>query len=337
MIEGHGDDIYKYGRLKANFSSNVWSGKKRDDLWAHLQTCRRLIENYPEPRAYSLEAELAEKLRLQPSEVCVTNGATEAIYLLAQLFRGGHAAILQPTFTEYADACRIHGVKCISYYQWTQLPAGIEVVWICNPNNPTGTTLPKDEVLALIRRHPGVTFIFDHSYARFTQRPLLTPDEAVRYPNVCLIHSMTKEFSIPGLRLGYVTAHQDLVARLSALKMPWSVNALAVEAGHYLLRQDADWDVSALLMETQRVTDALRSMGGVDVWDTDTHFFLARLRMGTAAALKDYLAHEHGLLIRDASNFEGLDAGFFRIAVQQTASNDLLLQSIRTWLYDSCI
>ena len=101
MIKGHGDDAYQYGRpITANFSSNVFGRVDLSGLKKHLCACMDEIGSYPEPEPYTLEAGLAKKHRLQSEEVCVTNGATEAIYLIAQTFRGTNTAIFQPTFSE---------------------------------------------------------------------------------------------------------------------------------------------------------------------------------------------------------------------------------------------
>ena len=118
MIDGHGDDSYKYSRpITANFSSNVYSKVNLSRLKAHLCECIGEIGNYPEPEPYTLEARIASRCQLPSGAVCVTNGATEAIYLIAQTFRGTNTAILQPTFSEYADACRMHGHRVSSLYQ----------------------------------------------------------------------------------------------------------------------------------------------------------------------------------------------------------------------------
>ena len=120
MIEGHGDDSYKYQRpIEVNFSSNVYGRVDLSGLQTHL--CHRIsgISSYPEPEPYTLEGRLAEKHHLPSASVCVTNGATEAIYLIAQTFRGTNTAIFQPTFSEYADACRMHGHRVISMAKWT--------------------------------------------------------------------------------------------------------------------------------------------------------------------------------------------------------------------------
>ena len=341
MIEGHGDDSYKYNRpITSNFSSNVYSKVDLSELKAHL--CSRIegIGNYPEPEPYTLEARLARRHRLPADAVCVTNGATEAIYLIAQTFRGTNTAILQPTFSEYADACWIHGHKVTSLYQLpTQkegflLPKEIRMLWLCNPNNPTGTVVDKAYLTELIKRNSQVCFIIDQSYEYFTLCTLFSPAEAAEFPNVLLLHSMTKRYAVPGLRLGYITADGGLLKRLRSHRMPWSVNQLAIEAGLHLLEHDVPnpLDVPAYLQETARLRTALESLGGLEVWATETHFMLVRLRFGKASALKEYLAGEHGILIRDASNFDGLDEHFFRIATQTSDENDRLVEAIKQWM-----
>lgn len=342
MIEGHGDDSYKYSHpITANFSSNVYAALDLSSLKAHL--CARIgsIGNYPEPEPYTLEALLAAKHHLPTDAVCVTNGATEGIYLIAQAFRGTDTAILQPTFSEYADACRMHGHKVTSLYRIPAekqgrilLPEKVRMLWLCNPNNPTGAVFDKDSLRKLVRQNPQVCFVIDQSYEYFTLCPLLSPAEALEFSNVLLLHSMTKRYAVPGLRLGYVTGDGELMKGLRTNRMPWSVNQLAIEAGLHLLEHDVPnpLDVTAYLQETNRLRTALEALGSLDVWPTETHFMLACLRMGKAAALKDYLAGSHGILIRDASNFTGLDERFFRIAAQTPEKNDRLVKAIEQWM-----
>lgn len=335
MIEGHGDDAYKYKAITINFSSNVYNHIDHSGLHQYLFRQMASIRTYPEPEPYSLEKVLAEQLHLSGKEVCVTNGATEAIYLIAQTFRNLNSAILMPTFSEYADACRIHGHKVASIYNLDYLPANVKVVWLCNPNNPTGEVRDKKVLLECIMKHPDCFFIIDQSYEFFTNKPLLTAKEAVSLSNVILLHSMTKRFAVPGLRLGYITACNDLLHEIRMQRMPWSVNQLAIEAGHYLLQSSTGYDINIplLLSEKERLAQSLLSVGGMEIWPSDTHYMLVRLRLGKAAALKEYLATEHGILIRDASNFEGLNEQFFRIATQTPEENDKLVECIKKWTY----
>lgn len=337
MIDGHGDDSYQFSRpITADFSSNIYSKADLSRLKAHLCACIGEIAHYPEPEPYTLEARIASRYGLPSGAVCVTNGATEAIYLIAQTFRGTHTVILQPTFSEYADACRIHGHRVGSLFQLPKEQGGyrladdVRMLWLCNPNNPTGTVIGKEYMQELIKHNPQVCFVIDQSYESFTLCPLFSPAEAAAYPNVLLLHSMTKRYAVPGLRLGYVTGDSGLLQRLRANRMPWSVNRLAIEAGLFLLADDVLElpDMAVYLQETERLGKALKAVGGLDVWDTQTHFMLVRLRVGRASALKRYLVEEHGILIRDASNFTGLDEQFFRIATQTPEENDRLVKAV---------
>lgn len=116
--------------------------------------------------------------------------------------------------------------------------------------------------------------------------------------------------------------------------MPWSVNSLAIEAGFYAIEEQLSptINIPLYLKEKERLEKALLATGIVEIWHSDTHFMLIRLRYGKASALKDYLANEHGILIRDASNFEGLDERFFRIATQTPEENDQLIKAIQRWI-----
>lgn len=217
MIEGHGDDAYKYKAIKINFSSNVYNHVDHSGLHQHLFQQMESIRTYPEPEPYSLEKVLAERFHLSSEEVCVTNGATEAIYLIAQTFRNQISAILMPTFSEYADACRLHGHKVVPIYNLNRLPDRGRLIWLCNPNNPTGEVREKEVLTACIKQNPQRIFIMDQSYEFFTQKALLTAKEAAEFPNVILLHSMTKRFAVPGLRLGYITACKELLHEILPL------------------------------------------------------------------------------------------------------------------------
>ena len=335
MIEGHGDDLYKYGKkIFSNFSSNVYNRIDHSGLYQRLNERLSTICSYPEPMPYSLESEIARRYSLTPRQVCVTNGATEAIYLIAQVFQGRISAVLGPTFSEYADACRVHRHKVKPFYSLDALPEDAELVWICNPNNPTGEVRNKEDLKALVDAHPDKLFIFDQSYEYFTLKSLLGIKEAASFPNVILLHSMTKQYAIPGLRVGYFTASEGLTDDVRCRRMPWSVNSLAIEAAKYLLEEGdgISADIPQLLAERERLTNLLLATGMLEIWPTDTHYMLIKLRMGKAAALKDFLAVNHGILIRDASNFEGLDERFFRIATQTPEENDKLVKAISEWM-----
>ena len=325
MIQGHGDDLWRFGReVRANFSSNVYARVDLGGLKRHLASRLDVISNYPEPEPYTLEAAIAASLGIPAETVCVTAGATEAIYLIANAWKGSRTAIVQPTFSEYEDACRLHG--------HTIVEEDSDLVWICNPNNPTGSVVDVEEVKNMATDKHKI-FVIDQSYGFFTNEPLMSAAEAVAAGNVLQLHSMTKRYAMPGLRLGYVVGSPQLLNRIRSVRMPWSVNALAIEAGLYLIGHPdtAPIDKPALLTEAQRLRNELNRIPGIEVLPTRTHFMLCEIKSGTAAGLKQWLMERHGLLIRDASNFKGLNPGKFRIAAQTKEENDLLVAAIKEY------
>ena len=323
MIEGHGDDLYRYDNIKMNFSSNIYNGTDLSALEAYLSSRMAVVRSYPEPSAASLERMIASECGISPDEVLVTSGAVDAIYLIAQAYRHeGTCCILQPTFREYEDACRVFGYR--------ECGDGA-LCWLCNPNNPTGDVMATDEVLALAGRHR--LLIVDQSYEDYTMAPLLQPADVVSRDDIILLHSMTKRYAVPGLRLGYVTASASIINRLREQYRPWAINALSLEAGKWLVQrgETAIPDLTSYLAETQRLRAMLNEIEGIEAQQTQTNFFLCTIQQATAAELKEYLAREHGILIRDASNFTGLTTHHFRIATQSPAENDALVTAIKNY------
>jgi threonine-phosphate decarboxylase len=337
MIEGHGDDLYRYDAdmVRMNFSSNVYPHADHTALKEHLSAHLDMIKHYPEPRTRSLEKLIALKLGLSSESVMVTNGATEAIYLIAQMLHHSASVIPQPTFSEYADACRInhHIISYENTEDLSSLPSD-RVYWICNPNNPTGNVMTKGVIEYIVRRSPRYTFVIDQSYEDYTQEELLSPKEVLSCRNLFVLHSLGKKYAMPGLRLGYVTAHPDTLQLLRTFQQPWSVNALAIEAGKFLIKQDkpAIPYLDAYLIETERLRSKLREIEGIRVFETKTNYMLCQIEDHTSTDLKYYLVHEHGILIRDCHNITGLSNHFFRVATQRPDENDALVDAIHQFL-----
>ena len=206
-------------------------------------------------------------------------------------------------------------------------------MWFCNPNNPTGTVTDHDVVSAVISNNPDTLFIIDQSYSHYTLKRTLQPRECARQGNVLLLNSMTKDFGIPGLRLGFVTASRRLISLLRSHRMPWSVNSLAICAGMFLLKHHEDYsiDTAALCSERERVGRLIEELG-IMTYPSDSNMLLCRLPESDAATLKEFLVASHSILIRDASNFETLTPQHFRIAVQTREENDKLIKSLEEWM-----
>ena len=336
MINGHGDDRYRYDDLvQMNFSSTIYQHADHSMLKEYLAEHIVVLINCPVAQPKQLEKLIAQRLGISPESVMVTNGATEAVYIIAQLFRHSCSIIPQPTYSEYADACRLnkHIITYESGNDITDLPKD-RVYWVCNPNNPSGNVLKKGFVDYVVRRSPRYTFVIDQSYGTFTKEPLLEARDMQGLPNVILIHSLSRKYSVPGLRLGYITAHPSTILLLRALRHPWSIPALSIEAGKFLIEQGQPVvsDLDAYLAETQRLRSELRKIEGMRIFETKTNYMLCELDGITGAALKNHLVHEHGMLIRDCYNFYGLSRGHFRISTQLPEENDALVAAIRQYV-----
>lgn len=334
MIDGHGDDLWRYGgKVKHNFSTNIHSAFDHSPLMAHIASSADAILSYPEPEPVSVEKKIADLHRCKPEEVMVTNGATEAIYLIAKEFSESNSAIVSPTFREYQDACKIHGHQIDFINSLNEISDSHKLVWLCNPNNPTGRVIPKDVLMEIISENKDKVFVIDQAYSDYTLLPTLSAMVAVEAGNVILLGSLTKRFAVPGLRIGYAIGAKKLLDRVKRWRMPWSVNGIAIASAKYLIDNIGKYDIDAesLHKEALRIAVKLRELG-IEVENTDCNFILCKLPDGTAAELKQYLMDEGGILIREASNFEGLTERHFRVAAQTRDENDGLVGLVRRFV-----
>ncbi len=345
MLEGHGDDAYRQEHpVRVNFSSNIrpaslMTPEEQDRsrrLRKHLRVALREIGHYPEVAAETLTARLAEKSGVSSRNVWVANGAADALDRIALAWTGGPSWVQCPSFAEYEDAARRHG-HTLEFGDMTALrdgdfPHGVHVWW-GNPHNPTGEVFPRAEVLARVDARPDCVFVLDQAYAAFSLVEPVRATDAAERSNLVLVHSLTKEHAIPGLRLGYVVADERFIARLVDLAVPWAVNALALAAGEFLVnepempsRERQSWRGEALHLST-----ALAGLPGVETRPSAMPFFLWRWAGGSGAVTKARLLREHGLLVRDAGNFRGLDVSWLRVAAQSREENDQLVEAMGSW------
>ena len=328
MIEGHGDDTYRYHHIKSDFSSNICVHASHQALMNHLAAHPELVSHYPEPEAWSLERMIAKHHDIEPKQVIVTSGATEAIYLIAQTF-DMHPVIPTPTFSEYEDACHQFPRSAEKDGTDSGDSKSNQMLWLCNPNNPTGEVYDQLYIDRMMAEYGLV--VLDLSYENYTDASVMSPRWGCRTPYSIQIHSMTKTYGVPGLRLGYITAHESLTRQIRKHLRPWSVSSLAIEAGKFLLQHD-ELICKPDLHEAYRLAMNLGQIRGIVVSPSQTNFMLCQMAHHTAAELKDYLAYNHQTLIRDASNFRGLTPHHFRIASQTPTENDALVDAINLFL-----
>lgn len=337
MLQGHGDDAYLYTHtIKANFSTNIWYGGRSDELKAFIQDNWDKIHAYPEPAAESLTDLIAKDQAVQADQVLTCNGATEAFYLIAQCFRSKTSTIIIPTFAEYEDACKVNEHQ-LNFLNWSQLKStslfSEGLVWLCNPNNPDGRVVEKTFLRSLLENNPNCTFVVDEAYIDFTDSISTAIDLIEEHKNLILVKSLTKNFSIPGLRLGYLISNKDMVQNIRFYKPPWTVNSIAIEAGKYILQRKQAFlpPVIQYKSNQKKLAKNLAKIPGLKIWPSNTSYFLIELEKSSASDLKNYLISEHGLLIRDASNFRGLNNTFIRVATLSEEKNQLLIDALIQW------
>jgi len=332
MIHGHGDDLYKsQTEVKANFSTNVWYEADTKPLCRFLESRWERISHYPEPDAGSFRRVAAAYHGLKPENIWAGNGATELFYMIAHAFAGGSTLLPVPSFTEYEDACRLYDHRLIFVRQsgMNTWPEQAGLMFICNPNNPDGRIWPEDKIREILETYPDMILVVDESFIHFAPHAHSVIPLLEEYPNLLVVRSMTKCYAIPGLRLGYLLGNARLIEFIGCFGQPWSVNALAIEAGKYLLENGGKSLPDAqLLLERQRDFSARMSrIPGFRPLPSETSFFLVETDF-KAPRLKAGLLEKCGLLIRDASNFRGLDDHYFRVNTLTEEKNRWLLTAL---------
>jgi len=340
MFQGHGDDGYRYNlQLNADFSTNVYYGGTPAGLKKHLFASWDKVRRYPEVLAESLAAKIADHHELSQEHILVTNGSTESIYLIAQAYKNKRSIVVAPTFAEYEDACRMHRHD-LQFLNWNDLAEGFktdaDLLFICNPNNPTGAVI--QDLWHFVSVNKNTLFIVDEAFIEFTSSISSVIGLVGQFSNLLVMRSMTKAYAIPGLRLGYIVGHPDLITNLTAFKLPWTVNVIALEAGHFIFDhiEEVQIPLQKLMVDRIVFANALAALS-FKVYASHTHFFLAETPIFNAAKLKLYLLENHGLLIRDAGNFRGLKSTHFRIATLSTDKNTLLINALAEWKLTSSL
>lgn len=346
MVKGHGGNIYELSQTLGckpsdiiDMSSNVNPLGPPEGVFDCLRDNLDKVMMLPEVDAAHMIDAFAAHYNLDAPHVIAGNGTTQFIYAIPLILKAKHALILAPVYADYADACRIHGVS-IDYlvaeaeqlfqfdpHRLEQAVQAADTVFICNPCNPTGVLLPGDYLYDLCRSFPRTRFVIDESYLPFVtnakEHSLLT----CRLENVLVLNSMSKIFRIPGLRIGFLIAEPAIIDAFKTYHQPWSVNSLAQLTVTYVMRHPAlvDRFISTTLefLETQRKMfyDTFESVPALTLFPSQTSFVLGKLeREFTAEKICQTLARGR-VLIRNCSNFYGLNEQFIRISLKDDATN----------------
>lgn len=350
----HGGDVARYiensptGTI-IDFSANINPLGLPPGVRKALSDSISGITAYPETDSRSLKRTLADFHGIREENLVVGNGSIELVYLIPRALDAKKVLIVTPTFSEYESAAVSNGSQ-ILFYETSEKEgfklklsdlekhlSGVDLVFICNPNNPTGRNIPRNDLLALIElcdRHKAA-LVIDEAFIDFVDG--CDGDDLVLLAagrkGVIVVRSLTKSFAIPGLRLGYMSAERGVIDQVRRLQYPWNVNSLAQVAGMAALK-DRDFMIKSreyISSERSHLSGKLNEIKGLKVFPSDANFILCKLEgcsIKDAGRLNKELI-KRGMALRDCGNFRGLDASFFRVAVRTHEDNHKLIEALR--------
>lgn len=345
----HGGDVYTEkttadGKKFVDFSANINPLGLPTGIKQAIKEALNGCVNYPDPFCRELAKDTGAFLNVDPKFLFFGNGAADVLFRLALALKPKRAMILAPTFADYEKALR--SVNCnVTYYNLStedefapakdiisKLTARIDLVIICNPNNPTGQLIDRNLLERLLMKchHVGAKIIIDECFMDF-----VAPDKAysmrdylVEYPELIILKAFTKTFAMPGIRLGYcMTANDDTLLRLHQCGQDWSVSVLAQEAGKAAVKERDYLEASMKLVAEERdyLINKLKSLGAV-VYGSEANYVF--FYMPRPANLAEEL-HKQGYLIRSCANYHNLKDGYYRIAVKTRVQNRGLIKAIK--------
>jgi threonine-phosphate decarboxylase len=348
----HGGDVYHLARSLGinladllDFSANINPLGFPPGLAGAVQEALKEIVHYPDRRCMALRQDLAAYHHLTPGEILVGNGSTELIYLVARVLQPERGLIVTPAFSEYEHALTVAGVPVAfqatsEAHNFTLQKAFVakagDLVFLAHPASPSGALLSPELFLKVAAGldAAGIYLLLDEAFIDFVEEASFK-SHLSRFSHLMILRSFTKFFGIPGMRLGCLLAAPELVARCAAAQEPWSVNTMAQVMGRACL---ADGEYIAktravIAQERAFLLDRLAALPGLTPFPSTVNYLLVKLNRpgATAASLREQML-AHRIVIRDASNFRGLDERFFRIAVRGREENERLLKALEECL-----
>ncbi len=343
---GHGGTIHAVIRQAGDgqrdiidFSANINPLGAPD--WLRPLVSRELtnLQHYPDPEYPEFIAALAEVHGVDQAMVVPGNGSTELLYVLPRILPCRRALIPVPSYSDYRRACSLAGlaVELFSLNEaddfrldLVQLAARIEdgdLIILASPNNPTGSLLAASEIIALAEAFPNNFFLIDEAFLDFIDGAISV---AGRAANILTLHSMTKFYAIPGLRLGYGIFPAPIAEQMRAAMPPWTINQLAQAVGCRALSDHLYQEQSRALCRElrQALHTELAAFPTLKVYAGAANYLLLRLPVGESVLDLAGRMLAEGILIRCCDNYPGLDQRYFRLAVRTEEENDRLLQAL---------
>ncbi|HYA87206.1 MAG TPA: threonine-phosphate decarboxylase CobD [Nitrospirota bacterium] len=353
ISKAHGGNIYKAARQFGidlakimDFSSNVNPLGPSSHAIGAAKNALSQVNHYPDPEMAELRRAIGRYFGVKETQVICGNGSTALIHLIPRVFRPGKVLIPIPTFSEYAAAAENVGAEVVTFplkendgfridpVEMAFALNGVDMAFLCNPNNPTGQVILKSEMLEIIKyaQQRGVKLVLDEVFMDYLESESIIK-ETVHSSGIICLRAFSKFFGMPGFRVGYAVSDETTVATLRAGQEPWTVSIPAERAAMAALD---DWSYikktrSILARERDRLLSALRLLPGVETFPCSANFILFKVTSMDAYMLREKLGAQ-GMLVRDCSNFPGLDDRYIRIAIRSRRENKRLIKSLRAIL-----
>ncbi|MDD3813494.1 MAG: cobyric acid synthase [Desulfocapsaceae bacterium] len=343
---GHGGNVHGLAREMGidvttllDFSANI--NPLGPPEWLRPLISREVanLVHYPDPYAGALVSVIAERYQVPEEAVVVANGTTELLYQLPRLLGRTQALIPCPSYIDYAKVIELAGMTVRSFLlsaeqgfvldpqELAPRITGGELVVIGSPNNPTGALVDPEQIIRLAKEHPSALFLIDEAFLEFVEGGRSV---AFTADNIITLHSLTKFYAIPGLRLGFGIFPLPVARLLREHLPPWTVNTLAQAVGVRALADQEYGDQSRVLCSRLRTEfmRELQQIPALQVFDSAANYLLLRLKDGSDARTLAGQLLERKIMIRTCANYVGLDASYFRIAVRTEKENRLLLAAL---------
>lgn len=335
-----------------DFSANINPfGMPPIMIEAMQEAIKKQSTYYPDLTYHEHREKIATYEHVENNQVLLTNGGAEAIHLSAALFKGKKVALLHPSFSEYELACKAHDVEytCFLYEEvWNscKLPMNIDeivieydAVYICRPNNPSGTCISYEDMQRLIElaktNHTYV--IVDEAFIHFAHNERSVVSLCHSNPHLIVLRSLTKIFAVPGIRLGFMISSEAIIKRAAELQVPWSINTVALSLIDCLPKcQDfVDETVTYITREKEWLATQLDTLG-FRMSNTSTNFYLlCDPSLEYHEPLLLFLA-ERGILARHTYNFKGLEGKALRFAIRTREENESIVRYLKEWRERIC-
>lgn len=344
----HGGDIYTYKGM-LDFSANLNPlGLPESVMEAAKRGCEQAAA-YPDPLCRELTAAIAEHEGVVAQQVICGNGAADLIFRLAWAVRPKRALLIAPTFAEYEQALASVGCQIEHHYLseetgWRlgdgylhDLDSRPDIVFICNPNNPTGVTVEPKLLRQILSKTAalGIRLAVDECFNDFLPdgEEHTLKGRLAKNQHLFILKAFTKTYAMAGLRLGYgLSADMELLRVMQQSAQPWSVSTPAQSAGIAALSEQAYVRRAHALVQAERE----RLLGELDKLGCRTYDSRANYIFFKSVAGLGEACRRHGVLIRDCANYVGLGEGYYRVAVKLPQENDKLLQCLKIALGELC-